>query len=126
MSIILSSKGKDQLLYGYRYRRDRFTWRCIKDNCKDRARYNGTTYEMYQSHACQAPNSEETEKAMYNYEIRKKAKNSHDKARLIIQEARFKLSSEAAAIIPQYASSQSSIQHIRKDNNIPKRTHYIC
>ena len=103
MSIILSSKGEDQLLlYGYRYRRDRFTWRCIKDNCKGRGRYNGTTYEMYQNHACQAPNPEEIEKAMYDYEIRKKAKNSHGKSRLVIQEARFKLSSEAAAIIPQY------------------------
>ena len=64
MSIILSSKGKDQLLYGYRYRRDRFTWRCIKDNCKGRARHNGTTYEMYQSYPCQAPNPEEIEKVM--------------------------------------------------------------
>ena len=120
MSIILSSKDKDQLLlYGYCYRRDRFTWRCIKDNCNGRARYNRTTYEMYQSHACQAPNREEIEKAMYDYEIRKKAKNSHDKPRLIIQEARFKLSSEAAAITPQYTSSQRSIQRIRKDNNVP-------
>ena len=64
---------------------------------------------------------------MYGYEIRKKAKNSHGKPRLIIQEARFKLSSEAAAIIPQYTSSQRSIQRIRTDNNvITKRTHYIC
>ena len=75
---------------------------------------------MYQSHACQAPNPEEIEKTMYDYEIRKKAKNSHDKSRLIIQEARFKLSSEAAAIIPQYTSSQRSIQRIRKDKNVPK------
>ena len=77
MSIILSSKGKDQLLLnGYRYRRDRFTWRCVKDNCKGRARYNGTTYETYQSHACQAPNPEEIEKLCMIIKLEKKLKLS--------------------------------------------------
>ena len=69
MSIILSTKGNDQLLFeGYRYRRDRLTWRCVKDNCKGRVRHNGTTYEMHQSHVCQAPNPEEIEKSVYSYD----------------------------------------------------------
>ena len=59
-------------------------------------------------------------KSVYSYEIRRKAENSRDKPRLIIQEARVKLSSEAAAIIPQYTSFQCSIQRIRKGNNMPK------
>ena len=46
MSIILSTKGKDQfLLDDFRYRRDRLVWRCIKDNCKGRARHDNTIYE---------------------------------------------------------------------------------
>ena len=48
MSIIQSIKAKDQLLLdGYRYRRDKLVWRCVKRNCKGRARHNGVTYEMY-------------------------------------------------------------------------------
>ena len=39
MSLIKSSKGNDQLLLdGFRYRRDKAVWRCVKDKCKDRAR----------------------------------------------------------------------------------------
>ena len=67
---------------------------------------------MYQSHACQAPNPKEIEKSVYSYEIRRKAENSRDKPRLIIQEARVKLSLEVTFIIPQYTSSQCSIQRI--------------
>ncbi|CAF4155912.1 unnamed protein product, partial [Rotaria sordida] len=121
MSIILSSKNKEQLLLdGFRYRRDRLVWRCIKDKCKGRTRFDGNIYEAYKDHTCQAPNPEEIEKAIYNYDIRKKAANYHDPPRLIIQEARLKLSSDAAAIIPQYTATQRSIQRIRKDNDIPK------
>ena len=48
MSVIKSIKGNDQLLLGgFRYRRDRSVWRCVKVNCKGRARYGGTTYEMH-------------------------------------------------------------------------------
>ncbi|CAF3904365.1 unnamed protein product [Rotaria sp. Silwood1] len=121
MTIILSSKNKDQLLFeGFRYRRDRSVWRCIKDKCKGRARFDENIYEVYKNHTCQAPNPEEIEKAVYNYEIRKKAENSHDPPRIIIQKARLKLSSDAAAVIPQYLASQRSVQRIRKDNDIPK------
>ena len=121
MSTIFSTKGKDQLLLeDYWYRRDRLTWRCVKDNCKCRAHHNGAAYEMYQSHACQAPNPEEIEKSVGSYEIRRKAEYSHDQPRLIIQEARVKFSTEAAAITPQYTSSQRSIQRIRKGTNMPK------
>ena len=60
------------------------------------------------------------EKSVYSYEIRRKAENSHGKPRLIILEARIKLSSEATVIIPQYTLSQRSIQHIREGNNMPK------
>ncbi|CAF3026468.1 unnamed protein product [Rotaria sp. Silwood2] len=120
MSVVQSIKGKDQLLLdGSRYRRDRLVWRCIKKNCKARARYDGNIYQNYQDHICQAPDPNEIEKAVYDHEIRKKAEQSHDPPRLIIQDARLQLSSDAAAIIPQYIASQRTIQRIRKDKDIP-------
>ena len=49
MFVIKSIKTSDQLLLdGYRYRRDRLVWRCVKANCKSRARYDGIKYKMYQ------------------------------------------------------------------------------
>ena len=58
------------------------------------------TYGMYQSHTCKASNPGDIEKSVHSYEIRRKVKNSLDKPRLMIQEARVELSSEAAAIVP--------------------------
>jgi hypothetical protein len=121
MSIIQSIKGKDQLLFdGFRYRRDRLVWRCVKDKCKGRARYDGVVHEMYQNHICQAPDPDQIEKAAFTHEIRTKAEQCHDPPRLIIRDARLKLSSDAAAIIPQYTASQRTIQRIRKDKDIPR------
>ncbi|CAF1607524.1 unnamed protein product, partial [Adineta ricciae] len=120
MSLIKSSKGNDQLLLdGFRYRRDRTVWRCVKDKCKGRARPDGNSFEAYQDHTCQAPDPDEIEKALYNHEIRKKAAECHDTPRLIIHEARLKLSSDAAITSPQYNASQRVIQRIRRDDNIP-------
>ena len=65
MSVVQSIKGKDQLLLdGFRYRRDRSVWRCIKKNCKARARYDGNIYQNYQDHICQAPDPNEIEKGV--------------------------------------------------------------
>ncbi|CAF1513162.1 unnamed protein product [Didymodactylos carnosus] len=64
--------------HGFRFRRDRLVWRCVKDNCKGRARYNGVMYEMYQDHICQAPDPNEIEKAVFNHEIRQQAEQCHD------------------------------------------------
>ena len=67
MSLIKSSKGNDQLLLdGFRYRRDKAVWRCVKDKCKGRARSDGNSFKMYQAHICQAPDPDEVEKALYN------------------------------------------------------------
>ncbi|CAF0991555.1 unnamed protein product [Adineta ricciae] len=74
---------------------------------------------MYQDHICQAPNRDEIEKALFNYEIRKKTAECHDSPRLIIHEARLKLSSDAAITSSQYNTSQSAIQRMRRDDNIP-------
>ena len=120
MSIIKSTKGSDQLLLdGFRYRRDRLVWRCIKDGCKGRARYNENSFKMYRDHICQAPNPDEIEKAVFHYEIRKKAEQTHDPPRLIIQEVRLKLSQDVAITIPLYSVSIRVVQRARRDENIP-------
>lgn len=121
MTTIKSIRGKDQLLLdGFRYRQDREAWRCVKDKCKGRIRFDGTKYEVYSDHVCQAPNPNEIEKALYMHEIRKKAEETNDIPRSIIRDARVKLSSDAAAFIPQYVSSQRAIQRLRKGKDIPK------
>ncbi|CAF1153140.1 unnamed protein product [Rotaria sordida] len=104
MSLIKSVKGKDQLLLdGYRYRR---------------ARYDDGIYTTYQDHICRAPDPDEIEKALYNYEIKKNAQQCHDPPRLIIQNARLKISLDAAINIPQYTASQRSIQRVRRDKDV--------
>ncbi len=74
---------------------------------------------MYQHHICRAPDPNEIEKALFNYGIKKKAAQYHDLTRLIIHEARLKLYSDAAITSPQYTVSQSVIQRIRWDEDIP-------
>ena len=65
MSLIKSAKGNDQLLLdGFRYRRDRLVWRCVKNGCKGRARYDDNNFKMYQDHICQAANPDEIEKTI--------------------------------------------------------------
>ena len=104
---------------GFRYHRDRLVWRCIKDDWKGRARYNENSFKMYRDHICLAPNPDEIEKAVFHYEIRKKAEQTHDPPRLIIQGARLKSSQDAAITIPQYSASIRVVQRARRDKNIP-------
>ena len=78
----------------------------MKANCKGRARYDVTTYEMYQDHICQAPDPNEIEKALFTYEIRQKAELRHDPPRYITHEAHLKLSFDAAIIVPQCTALQ--------------------
>ena len=119
MSIIKSTKRNDQLLLdSFRYRRGRLVWRCIKDGCKGHARYNENSFKMYRDHICQAPNPDEIEKAVFHYEIRKKAEQTHDPPRLIIQEARLKLSQDDVITIPQCPASIRVDQRARRDKNI--------
>ncbi|CAF1201760.1 unnamed protein product [Rotaria sordida] len=82
MSLIKSVKGKDQLLLdGYRYRRDRLVWHCVTNSRKGRARYDDGSYTAYQDHICRAPDPDEIEKALYNYEIKKNPQQCHDPLR---------------------------------------------
>ncbi len=106
MSHSLLSSLTHPLLGGFPYRRDRSVWRCLKASCKGRAHPDGITCKMYQHHICRAPDPNEIEKALFNYWIKKKAAQYHDLTRLIVHEARLKLSSDAAITSPQYTVSQ--------------------
>ena len=120
MSLIKSFKRNDQLLLdGFRYRRDRSVWRCVKANFKGRARYDRTTYEMYQDHEYQASDPNDIEKAPFTYEIKQKAELYHDPPSLIIHETRVELSFDTAIIVPQCTALQRTIQRIRRDKDIP-------
>ncbi|CAF1081639.1 unnamed protein product [Rotaria sordida] len=46
-----------------------------------RARYDDGSYTAYQDHICRAPDPDEIEKALYNYEIKKNAQQCHDPLR---------------------------------------------
>ncbi|CAF4307611.1 unnamed protein product, partial [Rotaria sordida] len=74
---------------------------------------------MYQDHACQASDPNGTEKALFMYEIKKKAEQCHDSPRLIIHGTRLKLSSDAAITISQCTALRRVIQRIRQEENIP-------
>ena len=120
MSLIKSIKGNDQfLLDGFRYRRDRSVWRCVKASCKGRVRYDGISYEMYRDHICQALDPNEIEKALFTHEIRQKAELCHDPPRLIIHEVRLKSSFGSAITAPQCNALQCTIQRIRCAKDIP-------
>jgi hypothetical protein len=62
MSIVKSSRNKDQLLLnGYRYRRankSQTIWRCCRNNCAGRVRFDGIGYVNVTDHL-HAPNPEE-------------------------------------------------------------------
>ncbi|CAF1151912.1 unnamed protein product [Didymodactylos carnosus] len=62
------------------------------------------------------------EKTRYNYEIRQRAKQSHDSPRTIISDARMNVSAEAAALIPQYTTTQRAIERTRKENDVARPT----
>ena len=63
MSIVQSSKGREQLLLdGYRYRRanhSQVTWTCTRNNCAGRVTSNGTEYVTLTEHS-HAPSPEES------------------------------------------------------------------
>ncbi|CAF0792846.1 unnamed protein product [Rotaria sordida] len=83
--------------------------KCLQLAYMGRARYDDGIYTTYQDHICRAPDPDEIEKALYNYEIKKNAQQCHDPPRLIIQNARLKISLDAAINIPQYTASQHII-----------------
>jgi hypothetical protein len=67
---------------------------------------------------CQAPNPNESEKALFTHEMREKAEEFNDPLRRMIRNASVVLSSDVAAGISQYTASQREIERIKKDKGI--------
>ncbi|CAF3471643.1 unnamed protein product [Rotaria sp. Silwood1] len=90
MSIVKSSKNKDQLLLsGYHYRRankSQIIWRCCRNDCAGRVRFDGTDYIKVTDHL-HAPNPEETISVEFKSNISSGATISHDPPRRIIHQA---------------------------------------
>jgi hypothetical protein len=90
VSIVKSSKGKDQLLLdGYRYRRadkSESTWRCDKSKCAGRITSDGALYKKLTDHN-HVPNPEEMIAAEFKSRIIERAMTSNDPPRRIINEA---------------------------------------
>ena len=80
MSVVKSSKNKDQLLLnGYRYHRvnkSQVIWRCCKNNCAGRVRFNIIEYVKVTDHV-HAPNPEEIISMEFRSIINTGATTSH-------------------------------------------------
>ena len=90
----------------------------MKVNYKDRAHYDGTTYEMYHHHRCQGADRNEIEKALLTYEIRYKAERCHHPCRLRVHQARLKLSFHAAITVPHYKVQFNAFADSNRAENI--------
>ncbi|CAF1040470.1 unnamed protein product [Rotaria sordida] len=90
MSIVKSSKNKDQLLLdGFRYTRakeSQTVGRCCRNICADHVRFDGTIYINVQDHIY-ASNAEETIAMEFKLKIVASATTSHYPPRRIIHEA---------------------------------------
>ncbi len=122
MSIVKSSKNQDQLLLdGYRYRRankSKTIWRCCRNNCAGRVRFDGIGYVSVTDHL-HAPNPEETISIEFKSDITSSATTSHDPPRRIIHQALLNVDKINGAAVPNYSSSQRTIERKRKKKDIP-------
>ncbi|CAM4846255.1 unnamed protein product, partial [Rotaria magnacalcarata] len=122
MSIVKSSKNKDQLLLdGYRYRRANkclVVWRCCKNNCAGRVRFDGAEYIKVTEHF-HAPNPEEIISMEFKSNITSGATTSHDPPRRIIHQALLNVNKNNGSAVPNYSSNQRTIERRRKKQDIP-------
>ncbi|CAF4491985.1 unnamed protein product, partial [Rotaria sp. Silwood2] len=118
----MSSKNKDQLLLdGFRYRRankSKTIWRYCKNSCAGRVCFNGATYDKVTDHN-HASNPEEIISMEFKSNIIKSATTSHDPPRRIIHEALLNVNKHDGTAVPNYYSSQRTIERKRKKKDIP-------
>lgn len=78
MSIVKSSRNKDQLLlYGFRYRRanqSQIIWQCCRNDCAGRMRFDGTAYVNVADHL-HALSPEEVMSVEFKFKDRKWCRN---------------------------------------------------
>lgn len=122
MSIVKSSRNKDQLLLdGFRYRRankSQSIWRCYKNNCAGRVRCDGLQYVNVTDHI-HAPCPEELIAMEFKSKIVDSAVTSYYPPRRIINEALTIVSKDDGTAVPNYTSSQRTIERKRRKKDIP-------
>ncbi|CAF1391313.1 unnamed protein product [Adineta ricciae] len=109
MSIIQSSKKKDQLLFdGFRYRRankSQVTWRCVRNSCAGRLtvdnKENHMQYNILTDHN-HAPNPDELISKQFKTKIEERAEISNEAPRKIIHEALSEIHPDDALAVPNY------------------------
>ncbi|CAF3873782.1 unnamed protein product [Rotaria sordida] len=125
MSIIQSSRGKDQLLFdGFRYRRannSQVTWRCVRNNCAGRVTSRDVEYIHLNDHN-HAPNPDELISKQFKSIIDKRAETSNEPPRKIIHEALLDVHPGDASAVQNYRTVQRSVQRKRKKNDMPLST----
>ena len=113
-------KNKDQLLLdGYRYRhanKSQVIWRCCKNNYAGLLRFNGIEYVKVTDHA-HAPNSGEIISI-----INTVATTSRDPYRRIIHELLLYINKNDGTAVPNYLSTQRTIERKRKQQDKPLPT----
>ena len=122
MSMIKSSKGKDQLLLdGYRYRRankSQTTWRCVRNNCAGRVASENSEYVKLTDHN-HVPNPDELLSIEFKAKINERAVASTNAPRKIIHEAFLDIHPADASAISNYSWAQRLVERKRKRNDIP-------
>ena len=90
MSVVKSSKGKDQLLFeGFRFRRankSQVTWRCVLNCCAGCLNFNSNTYVILTDHS-HAPNPDALISIELESKVSENAVISNDAPRKIIHGA---------------------------------------
>jgi len=121
MSIIQSSKGKDQLLLdGFRYRRankSQTTWRCVRGGCAGRVTFDSMEYTILTDHN-HVPNPDELISIEFKAKVNKRAETSTDAPRKIIHEALLDVHPADGSIITNYNSAQRTVERKRKKNDV--------
>jgi len=115
MSIVKSSKTKDQILHnGYLYRRakkSQIIWRCCRNKWSGRVRFDGTEYIKVTDHV-HAPME-------FKSNISSGATSSHDPPRRIIHQAFLSVYKKDGSAVPNYSSAQRTIERKRKKEYLP-------
>ncbi|CAF1236679.1 unnamed protein product [Rotaria magnacalcarata] len=94
-------------------------WRCCKNNCGDHARFDGAIYIKVKDHI-HTPNPEETIAIENKSKVVNSATTSHDSSRRIIHEVLLSISKDDGTVVPNYSSSQRTIERKSKK----KKYHY--
>lgn len=123
-----TQKGRELLLInGFRYRKARdntdgsTSWRCAEGDCKGRLKTLNDITTIITNHY-HAPNPGKNEALKSVAEMKTRAKETSENPRQIIQQCTNLLSLEAATQLPQYSSTQRTIQRVRNQEMLPYPT----